>query len=106
MITDPAIRKQLIQGMGARLLQDNSFRIKLRAAETLAKLGDQDGVPYLLAALENVSDEDFFYEITNFIQMIIAAKPEGSASTQTKYDLRGANIGNLADTVQRDQQTN
>ena len=106
MVENPAIRKQIVEAMGARLLQEESLRIKRKAAETLAKLGDEEAVPYLLAALEHESDEDFFCEIANFIQTIVEGEPQKARSEGPKYDLRGANIGNLADTVQRDQQAN
>ncbi|MGB0564505.1 MAG: HEAT repeat domain-containing protein [Spirulinaceae cyanobacterium] len=104
MIQNPAIRRQIIEAMGKRLLQEQSLRNKLKAAETLAKLGHEDAVPYLLTALENVADEALFAKITCYIQMIIEAQPEAPAATAPKYDLRHSTIGNLADIVKGDQQ--
>ncbi|MEM8640571.1 MAG: HEAT repeat domain-containing protein [Cyanobacteria bacterium P01_G01_bin.54] len=106
MIQNPAIRKQIIETLGEILLQEQSLRNKINAAETLAKLGHEEAIPYLLAALENVSDENFFAAINHCIQMIIEAQPEAPANPAPKYDLRGAQIGNLADIVQGDQQSN
>lgn len=103
MIRNPAIRQQIIETMGTVLLQEQSLRNKINAAETLAKLGHEEAIPYLLAALDNAPDETFFAAINRCIQMIIEAQPEDPNPTAATYDLRGAQIGNLANTVQGDQ---
>ena len=55
------------------------------------------------ARQQQVSPESIVVQSV-FIQTIVEGEPQKARSEGTKYDLRGANIGNLADTVHRDPQ--
>ena len=83
------------------LLRDPSPTIRIIAAETLGKLGNEDAISYLCQAWRQDDDINVRLAAANAIVQI--SKPQQPMSDAPKFDLRGAQIGNLADTVQGDQ---
>ena len=96
----------ILQTLTTRLFTDSNSIIRIKAAQSLAKLASEKAIPPLCQALDSEDNLDVASEIMDAI--IILSKNLTSLSTMSKtpkYDLRGANIGNFAETVQGDQKT-
>ena len=94
----------ILQTLTTRLFTDSNSIIRIKAAQALAKLASEKAIPPLCQALDSEDNLDVASEIMDAI--IILSKNLTSLSTMSetpKYDLRGANIGNFAETVQGDQ---
>jgi hypothetical protein len=62
-------------------------------------------VPVLCQALELESNSDVAFQIMDAILLVNTINSPETMSETPKYDFRGANIGNFAETVQGDQKT-
>ena len=98
---NPENLRLVMATMCRSLLRDSSPTIRIIAAETLGKLGNEDAIPYLCQAWRQDDDINVRLAAANAIVQI--SKPQQPMSDAPKFDLRGAQIGNLADTVQGDQ---
>ena len=98
---NPENLRLVMATMCRSLLRDPSSTIRIIAAETLGKLGNEDAIPYLCQAWRQDDDINVRLAAANAIVQI--SKPQQPMSDAPKFDLRGAQIGNLADTVQGDQ---
>ncbi len=98
---NPENLRLVMATMCQSLLRDPSPTIRITAAETLGKLGSEDAIPYLCQAWRQDDDINVRLAAANAIVQI--STPQHPMSDAPKFDLRGAQIGNLADTVQGDQ---
>ena len=77
--------------------------MRARAARALGELGVLSSIPILSQIIEQEKDEAVILEIISAMTVIIKPELRASMSETPKFDLRGANIGNLASTVQGNQ---
>lgn len=95
----------IIQTLTQRLLTDTNPLIRAKAAQSLAQLGSEKVVPVLCQALELESEPNVAFQIMDAILLVNKINSPETMSETPKYDFRGANIGNFAETVQGDQKT-
>jgi hypothetical protein len=93
----------IIRTLAKRLFTDNNPSIRIKAAQSLAKLATEKAIPTLCQALEIEADLNVSFAIMDAIILISNLQSSNPMSETSKYDLRGANIANFADTVQGDQ---
>jgi hypothetical protein len=93
----------IIQTLTQRLLTDTNPLIRAKAAQSLAKLGSEKVIPVLCQALESESDLKVTFQIMDAILLVNQINSPKTMTETPKYDLRGATIGNFAETVQGDQ---
>lgn len=96
----------IIRTLAKRLFTDKNPSIRIKAAQSLAKLATEKAIPALCQALEieaNLADLNVSFAIMDAIILISDLESSNLMSETPKYDLRGANIANFADTVQGDQ---
>jgi hypothetical protein len=93
----------IIRTLAKRLFIDKNPIIRIKAAQSLAKLATEKVIPTLCQALEMEADLKVNFAIMDAIILINDLKSSNLMSETPKYDLRGANIANFADTVQGDQ---
>jgi hypothetical protein len=93
----------IIRTLAKRLFIDKNSIIRIKAAQSLAKLATEKVIPTLCQALEMEADLKVSFAIMDAIIIINDLKSSTPMSETPKYDLRGANIANFADTVQGDQ---
>jgi hypothetical protein len=82
------------------LLESPNHQLRSKAAECLGQLGNESALPMLCQALSQ--EQTLAVQLLIMDAIVTLAKP-GSDKTMSetpKYDFRGANIGNFADTVQ------
>lgn len=95
-----------VNAMCRALLTDANPLIRLKAAETLGMLRNEAAIPALCQAWQQDNDLNVRLMAANAIVQIITSTNQTMSETPKdapKYDLRGANIGNFADSVQGDQ---
>jgi hypothetical protein len=95
-----------VNAMCRALLTDVNPLIRLKAAETLGMLENEAAIPALCQAWQQDDDLSVRLMAANAIVQIITQSTQPMSDTPKdapKYDLRGANIGNFADSVQGDQ---
>jgi hypothetical protein len=83
------------------LSNDANPLIRLKAVEVLAKLGSEEAIPTLCNTWKY--DPEFNLRIAAAEAISQIFNPQTPMSDAPKYDLRGANIGSFAETVQGDQ---
>lgn len=93
-----------IQALGDRLYDSNPT-IRGKAAQSLAELADEAVIPLLCKALDQESNPDVACQIMDAIVLINKSLNPKTMSDSPKYDLRGAKIGNFAETVHGDQKS-
>ncbi|WP_287735287.1 HEAT repeat domain-containing protein [Microcystis sp. M113S1] len=93
----------IIRTLAKRLFTDKNSIIRIKAAQSLAKLATEKAIPTLCQALEIEADLNVSFAIMDAIIIISNLQSSNLMSETSKYDLRGANIANFADTVQGDQ---
>jgi len=93
----------IIRTLAKRLFTDKNSIIRIKAAQSLAKLATEKAIPTLCQALEIEADLNVSFAIMDAIILISNLQSSNPMSETSKYDLRGANIANFADTVQGDQ---
>jgi hypothetical protein len=93
----------IIRTLAKRLFIDKNSIIRIKAAQSLAKLATEKVITTLCQALEMEADLKVSFAIMDAIILINDLKSSNPISETPKYDLRGANIANFADTVQGDQ---
>ena len=93
----------IIPTLAKRLFEDENLMIRAKAAQSLGKLGSEQAIPPLCQALENEKDPTVVCAIMDAIILINNLRSAQTMSEAPKYDLRGAKIANLAETVQGDQ---
>lgn len=95
----------IIQTLAKRLFTDTNSAVRIKAAQSLAKLASEKAISPLCQALDREEDLEVAFEIIDAIIMINNLSSLPPMSETPKYDFRGANIGNFADTVQGDQKS-
>jgi HEAT repeats len=98
------------------LLKDPSANVRAESALALGRLKDERATPNLCQALTDENEQvrinavtalsmlDLSLTSSDIVTLLILLLRVPSAMSETpKYDLRGANIGNFAETVQGDQ---
>ena len=95
----------IIQTLTKRLFTDTNPLIRAKAAQSLAKLGSEKVVPVLCQALELENNSDVAFQIMDAILLVNKINSPKTMTETPKYDFRGANIGNFAETVQGDQKS-
>ncbi|WP_332863448.1 HEAT repeat domain-containing protein [Pannus brasiliensis] len=95
----------IIQTLATRLFTDKNSAVRIKAARSLAKLASEKAISPLCQALNREEDLEVAFEIIDAIIMINDLYTLPPMSDTPKYDLRGANIGSFADTVQGDQKS-
>ncbi|CCI00763.1 HEAT repeat domain-containing protein [Microcystis aeruginosa] len=93
----------IIITLAKRLFTDKNPSIRIKAAQSLAKLATEKAIPTLCQALEIEAYLNVSFAIMDAIIIISNLQSFNPMSETPKYDLRGANIANFADTVQGDQ---
>ena len=94
---------QLVIKAYSKMLKHSDAQMRIKAAQCLGKMGNESIIPLLCQALEAENDLDVQSSIMDAIVLINNLTSETPMSETSKYDLRGANIANFADTVQGDQ---
>lgn len=98
------------------LLNDPSANVRAESALALGRLRDERAIPNLCQALTDGNEQVRINAVTalsiidesltssDIVTLLILFLRVPKAMSETpKYDLRGANIGNFAETVQGDQ---
>lgn len=106
MTISPEYRRMAVDALCKTLLEDVNPKIRAKAAESLGKLGSEDGIPALCQAWLQDSDINVRFVAADALVIILNPESIQPMSETPKFDLRGAQIGNLADTVKGDQITN
>jgi 2C-methyl-D-erythritol 2,4-cyclodiphosphate synthase len=102
----PEYRKIVINALCSTLRDDANPQIRAKAAESLGKIGYEEAIPALCNAWLQDEDINVRFKAVDALVIIINSKSIKTMSETPKYDLRGANIGNLADSVQGNQIAN
>lgn len=107
----PEFLRLAVDTLSRILLNDKNPQLRIKAAESLGKLSHEDAIPALCEALQR--DENINVRLQAADALVAIVNPESLQSESLKpmsetpkFDLRGANIGNLADTVQGNQIAN
>jgi hypothetical protein len=81
----------------------NPRSVRISAAEALGKLGSEEAILVLREVVLDDTDSKVRIAAINALVLIASPKSIQTMSEVPKYDLRGANIGNFAETVQGNQ---
>ena len=103
MSISPEYKKIVIDALCSTLLNDANTQIRAKAAESLGKIGYEEAIPALCNAWLLDNDINVRFEAADALVMIINVRSIKTMPETPKYDLHGANIGNLADSVQGNQ---
>lgn len=106
MSISPEYRKIVINALCSTLLDDANPQIRAKAAESLGQIGYEEAIPTLCKAWLQDEDINVRFQAVDALVIIINSKSIKTMSETPKYDLRGANIGNMADSVQGNQIAN
>ena len=82
------------------LQEDPDPQARAKAALCLGQLGSTDALPVLCAAVRQEQSPEVKVQIMDAIVDLAQSQPVSPMSESPKYDLRGATIGNFAETVQ------
>jgi HEAT repeat protein len=109
-------REMRFRSLCYSLLNDPSAKVRAESALALGRLRDERATPNLCQALTDESEQVRINAVTalsildesltssDIVTFLILLLRVPKAMSETpKYDLRGANIGNFAETVQGDQ---
>jgi 2C-methyl-D-erythritol 2,4-cyclodiphosphate synthase len=88
------------------LLDDANPQVRVKAAESLGKLGYEDAIPALCEAWLQDKDINVRFQAADALVIIINPESIKTMSETPKYDFRGSNIGNFADKVEGNQIAN
>lgn len=100
MARNPDTLKQAIDALSQVLCENTNPQARAKAADCLGELGSADAISILCEALSQERTSAVQIRIMEAIVTIAKPDPVKTMSETPKYDLRGANIGNFAETVQ------
>jgi HEAT repeats len=97
---NPNTLKQAIEALSQVLRENPNPQARAKAAECLGELASAEALTILCEALQKERTPDV--QIRMMDAIVTLAKPDSDKimSETPKYDLRGANIGNFAETIQ------
>jgi HEAT repeat protein len=109
-------REMRFRSLCHSLLNDPSAKVRAESALALGRLRDEKATPHLCQALTDKNEQVRINAVTALsildgsltssdivTLLILLFRVPKAMSEAPKYDLRGANIGNFAETVQGDQ---
>jgi hypothetical protein len=97
---NPNTLKQAIDALSQVLRENTNPQARAKAADCLGELGSTDAISILCEALSKERTPAVQIQIMEAIVTLAKPDPVKNMSETPKYDLRGANIGNFAETVQ------
>jgi hypothetical protein len=97
---NPNTLKQAIEALSQVLRENTDPQARAKAAECLGELANAEALTILCQALPQERTPDVQISIMDAIVTLAKPDPDKPMSETPKYDLRGANIGNFAETIQ------
>jgi thioredoxin-like negative regulator of GroEL len=97
---NPNTLKQAIEALSQVLRENTDPQARAKAAECLGELANAEALTILCEALPQERTPDVQISIMDAIVTLAKPDSDKTMSETPKYDLRGANIGNFAETIQ------
>jgi thioredoxin-like negative regulator of GroEL len=97
---NPETFQLVLKTFSQALREDPDPQARAKAAQCLGQLGSTDALPILCAAVRQEQSPEVKVQIMDAIVDLAQSQPASPMSESPKYDLRGANIGNFAETIQ------